>query len=89
MSARGPGCVKTRKRLIAIETSYSFKADLGAQTASHSILKSNLRISFSSRLKFLSFHTAWALSGQIEMSSIWSLFGGKADIAPAIADHEF
>jgi hypothetical protein len=46
------------KMLDRHRTSCSFKAAFGADTQAHSILKSNLRISFSSRFGFLSFHTA-------------------------------
>ena len=57
-SAHGPGCVKTRRRLIATEQVNRSSPLSALIPQDHSILKSNLRISFSRRLEFLSFHTA-------------------------------
>jgi hypothetical protein len=62
-----PMCEKA-KMLDRDRTSYSFKAAFGAYTQAHSILKSNPRISFSSSFDFLSFHTAWAISGLMHSS---------------------
>src|SRR5215831_9630126 len=56
----GPRLCEKSKTLDRDRTSYSFKALSTPTPQAHSILKSNPRISFSSRFDFLSFHTAWA-----------------------------
>src|ERR1700716_2084976 len=59
MSELGPGCVKTRRRSIAIEQVTRSRPFHVPTSQAHSILKSKSRISFSSRFELLSFHTAW------------------------------
>src|SRR5258707_733022 len=54
-----PGCVKTRRRSIAIEQVTRSRPFHVPTSEAHSILKSKSRISFSSRFELLSFHTAW------------------------------
>ena len=58
--AKGPGCVKRRRRSIAIEQVIRSTQLRAFTPQAHSTLRSNLRTSFSSRFEFLSFHTAWA-----------------------------
>src|SRR5215831_640319 len=69
-------CEKS-KTLDRDRTSCSFKALSAPTPQAHSILKSNPRISFSSRFDFLSFHTAWAQSGGPGMSAFAPLLGAK------------
>jgi hypothetical protein len=57
MSATGQGCVTTRGRAIAIEQVNRSRPFRGTASRARSISKSNLRISFSSRFRILSFHT--------------------------------
>jgi len=56
------GCVKTRRRSIAIEQVTRSRPFHVPTSQAHSILKSKSRISFSSRFELLSFHTAWTPS---------------------------
>ena len=62
MSGYGPGCVKRRRRSIAIEQVIRSTPLWASTPQAHSSLRSNLRTSFSSRFEFLSFHTVWAHS---------------------------
>src|SRR5258707_14244760 len=59
ISVFDPGCVKTRRRSIAIEQVTRSRPFHVPTSQAHSILKSKSRISFSSRFELLSFHTAW------------------------------
>jgi hypothetical protein len=68
----GPRPCENARTLDHDRTSYSFKTALAPTPQAHSTLKSNPRISFSSRFEFLSFHTAWATSG------LWSTPLGTA-----------
>ena len=52
------GCVKTRRRSIAIEQVTRSRPFHVPTSQAHSILKSKSRILFSSRFELLSFHTA-------------------------------
>src|SRR5712691_10832848 len=58
-----PGCVKTRRRSIAIEQVTRSRPFHVPTSEAHSILKSKSRISFSSRFELLSFHTACVKNG--------------------------
>jgi hypothetical protein len=57
-SAKARGCVRTRRRSIAIEQAIRSRSFFVPTSQANSILKSHLRISFSSRFEFLSFRTA-------------------------------
>jgi hypothetical protein len=59
-----PGCVKTRRRSIAIEQVTRSRPVHVPTSQAHSILKSKSRISFSSRFELLSFPTAWVIFDQ-------------------------
>jgi hypothetical protein len=63
--ANDPGCVKTRRRSIAIEQVTRSRPFHVPTSQAHSILKSKSRISFSSRIELLSFHTAWTHVGRL------------------------
>jgi hypothetical protein len=60
-------------------TSYSFNAAFSVHAQAHSILKSNPRISFSSRFDFLSFRTAWASSRLVHCGKKEVLFARFVD----------
>ena len=60
--ANDPGCVKTRRRSIAIEQVTRSRPSHVPTSQAHSVLKSKSRILFSSRFELLSFHTAWTHS---------------------------
>ena len=74
-----PGCVKTRRRSIAIEQVTRSRPFHVPTSEAHSILKSKSRISFSSRFELLSFHTAWVINGPRRPRNPTSL--PEADIA--------
>jgi hypothetical protein len=65
--SEGPGCVKTRRRSIAIEQVARSRPFHVPTSQAHSILKSKSRISFSSRFELLSFHTAWVKNGSVRV----------------------
>jgi hypothetical protein len=62
-SQSDPGCVKTRRRSIAIEQVTRSRPFHVPTSEAHSILKSKSRISFSARFELSSFHTAWTRTG--------------------------
>src|ERR1700685_435965 len=55
--ANDPGCVKTRRRSIAIEQVTRSRPFHVPTSEAHSILKSKSRISFSAHFELSSFHT--------------------------------
>jgi hypothetical protein len=63
VAANDPGCVKTRRRSIAIEQITRSRPFHVPTSEAHSILKSKSRISFSARFELSSFHTAWTRFG--------------------------
>src|SRR6266849_5446355 len=65
-----PGCVKTRRRSIAIEQVTRSRPFHVPTSQAHSILKSKSRISFSSRFELLSFHTAWVKTGRTRIEQM-------------------
>jgi len=81
-SEMGPGCVKTRRRSIAIEQVTRSRPFHVPTSEAHSILKSKSRISFSSRFELLSFHTAWVICDQFSLFCLPDnvRFAPKADL---------
>ena len=74
-----PGCVKTRRRSIAIEQVTRSRPFHVPTSEAHSILKSKSRISFSSRFEFLSFHTAWTQIGSDNQHSLVRSLNSSCD----------
>jgi len=81
MSALGPGCVKTRRRSIAIEQVTRSRPFHVPASEAHSILKSKSRISFSFRFELLSFHTAWVKTRRTQFEHMFSGLPSNSDIA--------
>ena len=80
MCRDGPRLCENSKTLNRDRTSYSFEIVFVPTSQARSILKSNLRISFSSRFDFLSFHTAWAHRNILQRRAIVVAFRVEADI---------
>ena len=67
------------RRSIAIEQAIRSRSFWVPKSRAHSILKTNLRISFSSRFEFLSFRTAWVTSRHFGKAA-QCLLSPRADI---------